>query len=74
MIFHNKNKVIHSTPNIKLFNHSVDKVQNFNFLGVNLNENLNWKNTLIAYIYYRCIGTLCRTISSNLYFKSLIIV
>ena len=44
MVFHNKNKVIDPIPHIHILNHTVDRVPDFNFLGVNLNENLNWKD------------------------------
>ena len=42
MIFHKANKRI---PNIKLYidDTEIERVQNFNFLGVILNENLSWK-------------------------------
>ena len=62
MVFHNKNKVIDPIPHIQILNHTVDRVPNFNFLGVTLNENLNWKDQIdiISNKIVRCIRTLCR--------------
>jgi hypothetical protein len=42
MIFHNKNKTVHDSENIKVNDKPIERVTNFNFLGVILNENLNW--------------------------------
>ena len=44
MIFYNKNKVINCNHNIKLLDTPIERVRNFNFLGVILNENLNWNS------------------------------
>ena len=42
-IFHSAHKNIdHDTFNIKLNNISIENVKSFNFLGITLNENLNW--------------------------------
>ena len=43
MIFHSARKSIdHDTFNIKLNNISIENVNSFNFLGITLDENLNW--------------------------------
>ena len=48
MIFHNKNKkIIHLVPNITINNIMIERVEDFNFLGITINEMLNW-NTHIS--------------------------
>ena len=48
MIFHNKNKkIIHLIPNITINNIMIERVEDFNFLGITINEMLNW-NTHIS--------------------------
>ena len=45
MIFHNKGKNMSSIdPEIKLKGHFNEQVDNFNFLGIIINENLSWTN------------------------------
>ena len=44
MIFHNKNKPIDHSPIININNISVDRVTDFNFLGITLDEQLNWRS------------------------------
>ena len=49
IIFHNKNKDIQQLDlalNIKINNVPIERVNNFNFLGVSLDENLNWNSHL----------------------------
>ena len=47
ILFHNKNKNIdHILPNICINNNMVERVSQFNFLGININENLNWNSHL----------------------------
>ena len=51
MIFHNKNKkIIHLVPNITINNIMIEPVEDFNFLGIPINEMLNW-NTLICKLH-----------------------
>ena len=57
MIFHNKNKVINYNQDIKLLDTPIEIVRNFNFLGVILNETLNWNSH---------IDTICRRISRHI--------
>ena len=48
MIFHNKNKkIIHLVPNITINNIMIERVEDCNFLGITINEMLNW-NTHIS--------------------------
>ena len=48
MIFHNKNKkIINLVPNITINNIMIERVEDFNFLGITINEMLNW-NTHIS--------------------------
>ena len=42
MLFHNKQKKILTIPMIKIQDIIINRVTNFNFLGIMLNENLNW--------------------------------
>ena len=44
MIFHNRGKKIDNIPRIQLRNILLEKVQTFSFLGVHINENLNWNH------------------------------
>ena len=47
ILFHNKNKNIdHILPDICINNNRVERVSQFNFLGININENLNWNSHL----------------------------
>ena len=59
MIFHSKGKNINDiVPVIKLQNNPISKVSNFNFLGVTLNEKLNWNSHIdkISCKISRCLG------------------
>ena len=59
MIFHSKSKNINDiVPVIKLQNNPISKVSNFNFLGVTLNEKLNWNSHIdkISCKISRCLG------------------
>ena len=42
MIFHNPGKHLGIIPNIIIKNTLIERVHNFNFLGININENLSW--------------------------------
>ena len=44
MIFHNKNKPIDHSPIININNIPVNRVTDFNFLGITLDEQLTWKS------------------------------
>ena len=45
MFFHHHKKNIRGkVPEIKINNTDIARVQNFNFLGININENLSWKS------------------------------
>ena len=61
MIFHKPQKRI---PSLKLIlnDTNIDRVSNFDFLGITLNEHLNWKSHIdqIANRISRCIGILNR--------------
>ena len=61
MVFHNKSKNI-NYPELKLFDRLIDRVENFYFLGIILNQNLNWNSHLdkISTKISRCIGALYR--------------
>ena len=60
IIFHNKNKNVEPfVPVIKVNTVSVERVANFNFLGIIINENLNWNSqtgTKIA----KAVGIICK--------------
>ena len=44
MFFHHHNKnILGKVPVLKINNTEIEKVKNFNFLGIIINENLNWK-------------------------------
>ena len=58
MIFHNKNKKIQNiVPAVNINNILIERVQNFNFLGIVINEQLNWNTH---------IDILCRKISRQI--------
>ena len=44
MIFHTRGTKINYIPNICINGISIEKVQNFNFLGLTINENMSWKS------------------------------
>ena len=61
IIFHNLHKNINSYRHpIKINNHLIESVTKFNFLGIILDENLNWKSHVenIALKISRCNGLL----------------
>ena len=43
MIFHAANTTIQFVPHLSINDTSLEKVKNFNFLGLTINENLSWK-------------------------------
>ena len=43
MVFHHRNKKIPSSLNLTINSIAIDRVSNFNFLGLMINENLSWK-------------------------------
>ena len=44
MVFHNKNKYInYKTVKLNLLEYAIERVEQYNFLGVTLDKNLNWK-------------------------------
>ena len=58
MIFHNYQKNIsNSIPIIKVNNQIIERVKNFNLLGININEHLQWK-------YHT--DTICKKISRSI--------
>ena len=75
MIFHSARKSIdHDTFNIKLNNISIENVNSFNFLGITLDENLNWNehtySNLIEIIQkYWTIGE-TETLFARVYFEN----
>ena len=51
MVFHNRNKnITHLLPELKIKDYAVTRVKKFNFLGILIDENLNWN----AYIDQTC--------------------
>ena len=63
MLFHNKNKNIQDkVPVIKLQDVEIVRVRDFNFLGITINENLNWSSHInkISTKVSRAIGILCK--------------
>ena len=43
MLFHtNKRKLVNKIPDVMLNNINVERVSKFNFLGINLDENMKW--------------------------------
>ena len=43
MVFHNRNKnITHLLPELKIKDYAVTRVKKFNFLGILIDENLNW--------------------------------
>ena len=44
MIFHMHNKKILHVPRVTIANIEIERVHNFNFLGLKVNENLSWKD------------------------------
>ena len=61
MVFHNKFKNI-DYPELRLNDRIIDRVENFNFLGIILNQNLNWNHHLdkISIKISRSIGAMYR--------------
>ena len=54
MIFHSIHKKIPIIPLIKINNISIDKVTDFDFLGLTLNENMKWHYHINKnFIYYQ---------------------
>ena len=63
IIFHSFRKQIDNIiPEIKLKDDVIEKVNSFNFLGITLDENLNWNLHInrISIKISRCIGILCK--------------
>ena len=63
MIFHNRNKnITQLIPEISINDHTISRVTKFNFLGIVIDENLNWNSHLdkICFKISRAIGTLHR--------------
>ena len=60
MIFCRQGKKQHTLLNIKIKNTLVEQVQNFDFLGITLNQNLSWGSHIdkVSYKISRCIGIL----------------
>ena len=45
MIFHNRQfNIENSIPNLKICNTPIERVKEFSFLGIIINENINWKS------------------------------
>ena len=61
MVFHNKFKNI-DYPELRLNDRIIDRVENFNFLNIILNQNLNWNHHLdkISIKISRSIGAMYR--------------
>ena len=61
MIFHNQNKTIDTAISGKLLERPIERVSNFNFLGVILNENLKWNTHMdsVCNRILRSIGIFC---------------
>ena len=55
MIFHNPQRQISNLniPKIYINNVEIEKVKEFNFLGITINENCNWKNHIFYFIFQK---------------------
>ena len=62
MLFHTKNTRFNFIPKITINDIEIERVQNFNFLGLTINENLSWKPHIdkIANKISKYSGILCR--------------
>lgn len=63
MVFHTIQKVISPfVPDLKIGNVTLDRVKNFNFLGLTLNENMSWKphTDIVANKISKYIGVMNR--------------
>ena len=62
MIFHNRGKHLGIIPNIIIKNTLIERVRNFNFLGININKNLSWVPHIdkISVKMSRCIGIISK--------------
>ena len=62
MIFHNLNKKIAIIPSIKVNDINIERVKDFNFLGITLDQNLNWSSHInkISIKISRAIGIMVR--------------
>ena len=63
MLFHHKQRDIkHLIPNLKINGHTLERVQEFNFLGLVIDENLTWNSHIqkIANKASRILGVICR--------------
>ena len=62
IIFHRSYKENIYTPKIEINNLKIDRVSHFDFLGIILDENLNWKDHInkISTKISRVIGILCK--------------
>ena len=60
MIFRNPAKRITDSSDIKIHGGEIEQVKTFNFLGIYIDENLNWRHHLdqISIKLSRCIGIL----------------
>ena len=62
IVFQNKNKIIKNSIEVKLQNCSIEHAQNFNFLGITINQHLTWNDHIgvISNKIYKSITTLHR--------------
>ena len=62
IVFRNKNKIIENSIEVKLQNCLIEQVQNFNFLGITINQYLTWNDHIgvISNKILRSITTLNR--------------
>ena len=62
MIFHTRGSKLDFIPKIYINNTEIERVVGFNFLGLNMNENLSWKSHVdkIANKISKYSGILCR--------------
>ena len=62
MIFHAKNKRIDNIPSFNINGVPIQRVSSFNFLGLEIHENLTWKNHTdkVANKISKYMGVLCR--------------
>ena len=60
MVFHHRNKKIPAVINLRINSIAIERVANFNFLGLMVNENLSWKShiNLISTKLSKSIGVL----------------
>ena len=63
MIFHNRQRNIESiAPKLTLNGHQIERVTDFNFLGLNIDQHMSWNSHInkISLKMSKTIGILCK--------------